>query len=744
MAGERRRRGLGPADLAWWAWRVLATFATPFVALAVLLHPRLRVGWRARLGFPEVRVEPGAVWVHAASLGEGRAAAALIHALREREPRRAILRTWTSSTAATQEVGADDTGPLPADTPFCVGAWLDRVRPSVLVLVEAELWPCLLAACLDRGVPVAVVQARVAGGMGRLRRLPGVWESLSDGVRFLAADGETARLLGAELTGDLKLDLPPAPPALEWSGRAIVAGSTHAGEEDALVGALTSLQEPPLLVLAPRDPARFDEVADALRGAGWRVVRRTELGPAPARVPDEADIVVLDTVGELAGLYARAEVAFAGGTLRQDVGGHSPAEALAGGAVLVRGPYVHANPGAWDLVAAVVCAGPDDLGEKLGVALLAAPLREDGVTASGRARSGAGRRTVASLSLLLATPAPPERPLRPWLAPASWVWAAVVALRPWSPQRVGVPVVSVGALTAGGAGKTPVCGWIAAQGGDGAAAVVARGYRREPGEDVRLRGVGPERPAGGAGDAAAIGDELAMLARRGIPVGSGADRLAVTRAVVATGWRGVVVLDDALQHRGLARDLEVVVVDARWPTGGGLIPVGTRRLPLRWLRKADVVWVNHGALPAVLRPYVRPDAVVVEAEYQPVGWLRDGVVHPLFALTPQPVLAFAGIARPASFGATLRGLGFSEVELVGFPDHHRFLPDELEALVRRAAGRPLVCTEKDAARLPERAGVYALVIDAVPVRGEDAARARVEALYARVSGATRGGAVGSA
>jgi len=695
-------------------YELLVTLAAPLVLLGVLLHPRLRRGARERLGFPEAEVEPGAVWVHAASLGEGRAAAAFIAAVRAAEPELGVLRTWTSATAAGQETGADQSVAAPLDLPFCVGAWLDRVRPRCLVLVEAELWPGWLAACRRRSIPVVVVNARVGPGARRLRAL-GLWDLLVRGVVFVAPDAPTAAWLGGSVTGDLKAEATLPPPAVRWpAGRpVVVAGSTHAVDEPLLVDACAALSPRPLLVLAPRDPARFAEVGRALAGAGVAWLARSALrrpGQGDRAVPAEVDVLLLDSVGELGGLYAPGDAAFVGGTFSREVGGHSPSEPRAAGTPVVAGPWTHANPGAWEGLRAFHAMTPEGLPAAL-TAALAAGRQPVGVAAAAAA-------TVELVAPALQAPTPAEPWLRWWLAPLVPVWALGVALRPRPEARVRLPVVSVGALTAGGAGKTPVAAWLAGRLAGRSPAVVARGYGRDAGGGVRTEG-----------EASQLGDELAMLARRGLTVVSAPDRTAGVEAAARAG-AGVAILDDALQNGSVAADLEVVVVDARWPEGGGPIPVGTRRVPLSWLGRAQVVWVNHGPLPAVLRPHLRTGALVVEAAYRPVGWLRHGRRLPLDALPARRVAAFAGIARPEGFFALLRRLGLDLAHTGVFPDHHRFGWSDLQGIEAWQDEYVVVTTEKDAARLPPDAGVWALLVEVVPTPGAplDALQALLEGL----------------
>lgn len=709
-------------------YRLLATLLTPLVALIVAIHPRLRVHAAERLGRVRLEVEPGAVWIHAASLGEGRAAEALIAALRPHVNGAPILRTCTSNHARDQRSSADQTTCLPVDLPIVVGPWLDRVRPRCLLLIEAELWPALLSACRNRGIPVAVVGARFGPGLRRLRAVPGVWTTLTRGVQWLPADAAAAEIVGGVPLGELKREAPTGPPALAWSGEAIVAGCTCEGDEAPLLDTMRVLEPRPLLVLAPRDPARFDTVARLLDERGERWVRRTSLGAsglgAPASpVPTGAQVVLLDTLGELAGLYEKARAAFIGGTFDARLGGHSPAEPQAAGCPVVHGPFTEGHAGAWADVKSFPAATPPDLPNAFVAAFIAA-FGPDFSSRPTRPLLGAASRAAEALAPLLNGPIPVERPLRPWLYPLVPLWKLGVRLRPRANRRAEVPVVSIGALTAGGTGKTPVAAWFARALAEHDPVVVSRGYGRRPsrpggGDDVRL-----------AGEVTDLGDELVMLARRGIRVASAPDRFAGIAAAVESGAR-IAILDDALQYGDVARDLEVVVIDARWPLGGGPIPVGSARLPRSWLRKADVVWVNHGPLPPSLAAYVRSGAIVVQARYRPVGWLYQGQHLPLDALPVRPAAAFAGIARPQGFFQIVRDLGVQLDRTWIFPDHHPYAWTDLQSIEAWLDDHVVLTTEKDSARLPPSAGVHALLIDIEIVEGREALEARLAEIAER-------------
>lgn len=272
------------------------------------------------------------------------------------------------------------------------------------------------------------------------------------------------------------------------------------------------------------------------------------------------------------------------------------------------------------------------------------------------------------------------------------------------------PVVSIGNVTVGGTGKTPAVELAVrtlAEAGH-RPAVVSRGYRR------KSRGIQI------VADTASIrldpedaGDEPFLLARRlpGVPVIVGANRYVAARLAIDRFAVTVVVLDDGFQHRTLRKDLEIVMTRAHRPWGNGrLLPGGPLREPLSALARADLIVgvgsASHADLAevrAAARRYA-PGVPVVAARYAPVEcWQADRLrEHSLPALSGARLLAFAGIAAPEAFQATLADLGVGVVELIAFADHHWYGADDLRRLDERASSlgaQGLVTTEKDWVRL---------------------------------------------
>lgn len=635
---------------------------------------RALLRWRERLAFHPPPVPPGAVWVHAASLGEGRAADALLRAIRATRPALVTLRTATSPAVlgpGGPPGRAHLVAPLPYDLPGVVDRWLDAVRPGVLVLVEGELWPVLLAACARRGIAVVAVGARPGHGAARFARLaPRLWSRTTSAItQWWVTDDAVAALRtlvpGARLavTADLKRE-PAEPVDLGLERPVIVAGSTRPGDEQAVLAAWRRLGPRPRLVLAPRHPERFDALRTWLDTLPEAHARRSA-GPTPAAT----EVLLLDTLGELAGAYAHADAAFVGGTFDAELGGHSPAEAAAWGLPVIRGPCHHAND--WGGVRSVEAPTPAHLGDAFAAALVLGrtepPPRPD------------LQPVVDSVLERRRTPGP-RGVARPWARPLVPLWRLATALdrAVARPRTAPLPVVSVGALTAGGAGKTPavreVARLLASLGHR--PVLIARGHGRGPGPALRV-----------AGD---VGDELAMLAGEGLMVVSCPDRAAAVARGKADGAT-VAVLDDGFQHHRLNRDLDIVVYDPEDtdPAQGALLPAGNAREPLQALGRAHLLWLTGpGDQPAFHGPVVRSRVEVV-------GWTREGRPCPPAV---GPVRLVCGVARPARVVRTLVADGVDLRDAVAFPDHHRFRRDALEALLSR--GLPLVTTAKDAPRWP--------------------------------------------
>jgi 3-deoxy-D-manno-octulosonic-acid transferase len=307
-----------------------------------------------------------AVWVHAVSVGEVTAAAPLLREIKARHPTLCLFVTTVTATGRQTVIErvpqADATAYFPLDFPRVAERVLGLVEPRAFLCVETELWPNFLFALARRGVPAFLVNARLTERSARryawARRLfqPALAGVFGFGAQT-AADAERLAAIGADpsrivITGNLKFDQgtedADMPSTARRAGlglgpdeRLWVAGSTHPGEEMHLVRAYLRLrQRDPRLVLllAPRHLDRLDKVEAMVREEGAEPVRRSaSASPASGATPR---VILLDTLGELASLYAEAEVAFVGGTLAP-VGGHNLLEPAARGKPVVFGPHTH-------------------------------------------------------------------------------------------------------------------------------------------------------------------------------------------------------------------------------------------------------------------------------------------------------------------------------------------------------------------------------------------------------------------
>ena len=415
---------MGPLrrSLAWLSALALA----PLLGLAWLLRPSLREGVGERLGrLPEGGPE-GCIWIHGASVGEAAAALRLVDLLRARG--HAVRASTTTATGRALLARARPDLPVslaPLDHPLAVEAALARVRPSVLVLVETELWPAWIAGAHRAGIPVLVVSGRLSdASFPRYRRLARWLAPTLARISLVGArseeDARRFRELGlpaerVEVTGDLKLE-PLASPELAsdlaatlGSAPCLVAGSTHEGEEAAVLDAFSRVRDAGLeaaLVLAPRHPERFAMVAGLLERRGVASRRRSEADGTPL-APGE--ILLLDGLGELSAVYGRAHSTFVGGSLVPGVGGHNVLEPVFAARPVRFGPHTENAREAVRIALASGAGARVDDAEALAVAWiddLRRPGQADAAGAAGRAalspHEGAACRAADRIDSLLA------------------------------------------------------------------------------------------------------------------------------------------------------------------------------------------------------------------------------------------------------------------------------------------------------------------------------------------------------
>ena len=408
----------------WWLWQIATT-------------NKYREGLGERLGNVPAWIKSKAagrpvIWLHAVSVGEVLAVSRLVEELDRTVRDFQVLISTTTCTGqalARERFGPNRVFYCPLDVPWAVSAHLNAIKPRMLVLAETEFWPNLLSGCFRRKIPVVVVNGRISDrSWPRYKMLRRFWRPILSHIsRALAqteADAERLKAIGVAaervaVSGNLKFDVRVAQEAeatrlLRTLGpnlRFFVAGSTLDGEETALLEAWRMIlqQEPQLaMVLAPRHPERFGAVADLLGRSGLAWTKRSSWNGHAAEMlePVKAgQVILLDTIGELASIYSLAAVAFVGGSLFP-TGGHNPLEPARFGVPIVMGPhYANFRAIAEDLRAhnAMLIASKEELGVAIR-GLLASS--ETAMGARARevfgAQAGATDRTAKAIRDLLA------------------------------------------------------------------------------------------------------------------------------------------------------------------------------------------------------------------------------------------------------------------------------------------------------------------------------------------------------
>ncbi|MES2682850.1 MAG: lipid IV(A) 3-deoxy-D-manno-octulosonic acid transferase [Pseudomonadota bacterium] len=408
-------------------YTALLALLTPLIVLRLWLKGRVQPAYRQRIGerFGRVPAQPVAVWVHAVSVGESLAALPLIEALIKRHGERRVWVTTTTPTGSERVQAALGTRVIhtyaPYDLPHIVARFLDRARPRQVVVMETELWPNLFAALKARGIPLTIANARLSPRSFKgYSRVAGFARAVLANVTTVAAqsalDAERFSALGApnvQVCGNLKFDLalPTEPHPLTanigrlWNDdRATwVAVSTHEGEEAIALDAHHQLlQYDPyaLLILVPRHPQRFDEVAERIRARHMVCERRSTLAEHPdfRRQRHPTPVLLGDSMGEMMAYLAAGQLAFVGGSL-VPVGGHNVLEPAALGLPVLFGPHMHNFLDARALLLQAGCAREITDANTLAEALLEWLPRErsqDHLEPERQARSERARAAVAA------------------------------------------------------------------------------------------------------------------------------------------------------------------------------------------------------------------------------------------------------------------------------------------------------------------------------------------------------------
>jgi 3-deoxy-D-manno-octulosonic-acid transferase len=355
-------------------------FAAPFAALYLLWRsrkqPEYRAHWGERFGwvrYPQATSRP-LIWVHAVSVGETRAAEPLIAALLDAYPQHGVLLTHMTPTGRETGRALAEKWPgrvaqvyLPYDLPFAVRRFLRAFKPVVGIGMETETWPNLLAVAREEGVPMVLVNARLSEkSLAQAQRTPNLVREAAGNFTLVlaqtAADAGRMQQVGAErveVVGNLKFDFTPSPELVEAGRRlraslgphpVLLFASTREGEEPLILDALQALDARVVVLIVPRHPQRFDDVARLLASRGLNFARRSSMksGSDPDFTPtndggarktgSDPDFLLGDSMGEMAMYYAAADVALIGGSLLP-LGGQNLIEACAVGTPVVVGPH---------------------------------------------------------------------------------------------------------------------------------------------------------------------------------------------------------------------------------------------------------------------------------------------------------------------------------------------------------------------------------------------------------------------
>jgi len=698
---------------------------------------------------------PGAIWLHSISVGEVLACVPFLSRLRAEFPSsRIFVSTGTLAGRATAEEKlrglTDGVFFAPVDYVFAVRRVLRVLQPSVVAIAETEIWPNLFREAKRTGAGCVIVNGRVSDrALRRYTRLRWFFRAVLPAADLVLAQTDEMRARFIEIGapperavtgGNFKHDFEaraaaPDSPVMAWieaqrPAKIWIAASTmpplaagDVDEDDAVLAAFRQLRESHRdlrLMLAPRRPERFDAAARKMEAAGIGYARRSSLGGGTASGAP-VHVLLLDSIGELSGLFAAADVVFMGGTLAGR-GGHNILEPAFFGKPVIMGPHMENFAEiAAEFTAAEACVriqAPAELSSAV------ARLLDDSQRAramGARALACASRRhgaTVKSIDALRTNyRVPCYRPALLWFAigwvlARAWHWGGRIqqASDRARCRTLTARVISVGNLTMGGTGKTP-CVLRLAQ--------ILKAAGHTPG--ILTRGHGRISPVGSLAlapgatvSALHSGDEPQIFLRSGVaPVGIGANRFRTGTMLREKFGVDVVLLDDGFQHRKLARDVDIVLIDALDPFGGGeVFPLGRLREPLDGLARADVIVITRSGLsdlaPAIERAvrYWNLRAPVFRATMQPTAWVaqRTGAESPASRPPFARAGGFCGLGNPAAFRRTLARMGVELVDWVEFADHHRYRPYQLRRLAYQfgaLGATALVTTEKDAVNLCE-------------------------------------------
>ena len=614
----------------------------------------------------------------------------------------------------------------PLDYVFAVRRVLRSIRPGLLVVAETEIWPNLFRETKQTGCRLVIINGRMSDKMApRYAKWRVVFravlshcdriivQSEQQQVRFLAAGARADRVI---VGGNIKYDFTPRDSSMwladfKGDSKLWIAASTtaddRAAEEDFVIDCQRHMPGWKL-VIAPRQPTRFDEVAHKLEHAGLSFSLRSRDGVS-------GEVLLLNTIGELGGIFGFADAVFMGGSLVER-GGHNILEPAYFSRPIVVGPHMENFREIADEFRAnsafIEIAGPSEL--KLAV-LRAAEDETMGARAKACAdlRRGAVDRVITQIGALYRSSTPRYRRSLPgflFLWPFAQLWRTFRRRPVRAKKSLGARVVSVGNITVGGTGKTPLVLYITQQFKDRGfhPGILMRGHGRSSHHDHLLLEPHEETSVNHTGDEAQIFLRSAIA-----HIGIGKDRITTGRLLREKFKLDTLILDDGFQQFKLARNLDLVLIDAMKPFGDeNLVPLGRLREPVAGVRRASAFVITRTecnrpteGIERRLRKF-NPTAPIFRSRIVPEAWVNfsTGETFPADALPYKKTLAFCGLGNPQSFWRTLERLNIKPQETVEFDDHHRYSAREIQRmglLVKALRLDALLTTQKDAVNFCE-------------------------------------------
>jgi len=744
------------------------------------------------------------IWFHAASVGEVKALSTIVPQIKKNHPEYTLVVSTITKTGKKEAErilkGVRLFFFLPVDLRRFMRRAIERIKPAVLILVETEIWPNLIKEAKKKGSFVALINGRIsATSLRRYLLVRNLFKETLSYMDLLCMQSEEHKermiLLGTnpdrvKVTGNLKFDrLLYASETVDKDGlkkklripdhcKVLIGGSTREGEERILIRVFRRLEQKHknlFFVLAPRHLVRLKEVERILFHEQMRFIRKSQLDGK--NLLDDYNVILLDTMGELSKIYSLADVAFVGGSLAQ-VGGHNLLEPAIYGVPVIFGPHVsHFKEEAKILIQS---GGGIKVWDEEELHLNLTDLLsndEKRIKLGNKAKeaiqkkTGVSQRTADLIFSLLErcrrvsavgcrpTTVNPRRTtyyrrrslhgLTRWFFSFfSWLYGLACTARVFlyrhgmfKQKKLKAKVISVGNITLGGTGKTPLVIYLAERlkEKNKRVAILSRGYKRKKKEMVELTQKTKKKT-----NWEDVGDEPYLLSGRlsEVPIMVSKHKSTSGQYAVEKLGAEILIVDDGFQHLKLFRNSDIVVIDSVNPFGNGkLLPAGMLREPLASLRRADVFVLtktdqasNTDELIEILKK-CNPKAPIVESIYRirSIEKLFDGSEVNLKDVEEKTALAFSGIGNPLSFENSLKQLKMQILKHRMFLDHFPYHRKDILSLEKEAKSIGadfVITTEKDSVRIPLvnqfEIPFYVLKIDLKITEGEEILLKKIE------------------